>query len=77
MTLVVLSNGGGVGVGPVGEERLARYGIHTIGELAAFRPDTLASWLGEHWGPHLWHLAGGFEDAVCVLKAAAAERVAA
>jgi len=45
------------GVGPVGEKRLARYGIHTIGELAAFRPDTLASWLGEHWGPHLWHLA--------------------
>jgi DNA polymerase IV len=45
------------GVGPVGEERLARYGIRTIGELAGFRPDTLASWLGDHWGPHLWHLA--------------------
>lgn len=45
------------GVGPVGEERLARYGISTIGQLAAFGPETLATWLGDHWGPHLWHLA--------------------
>jgi DNA polymerase-4 len=45
------------GVGPVGEERLARYGIRTIGELAALRPETLSTWMGDHWGPHLWHLA--------------------
>ena len=49
------------GVGPVGEERLARYGIRTIGELADFRPETLASWLGDHWGPHLWHLANNHD----------------
>ncbi len=45
------------GVGPVGEEQLARYGIQTIGQLAELRPTTLAGWLGRHWGQHLWHLA--------------------
>jgi DNA polymerase-4 len=45
------------GVGPVGEEHLARYGIATIGDLAALPPKTLAGWLGPHWGEHLWHLA--------------------
>ena len=50
------------GVGPVGEERLARYGISTIGQLADLRSETLAQWLGEHWGPHLWHLANNHDS---------------
>lgn len=45
------------GVGPVGVERLARYGITTIGDLAALPPAALAAWMGPHWGEHLWHLA--------------------
>ncbi len=50
------------GVGPVGEERLARYGIHTIGDLAGFPATTLAGWMGDHWGPHLWHLANNIDS---------------
>jgi len=50
------------GVGPVGEGRLAQYGITTIGELAQLRPDTLESWLGHHWGPHLWRLANNIDS---------------
>jgi DNA polymerase-4 len=45
------------GVGPVTRERLARYGIHTIGELAALPPGALGGWLGPHWGQRLWELA--------------------
>jgi DNA polymerase IV len=45
------------GVGPVGERRLAEYGVHTIGDLAALPEATLATWMGGHWGRHLWHLA--------------------
>ncbi len=50
------------GVGPVGEERLAQYGISTIGQLAEIRPAFLAKWLGEHWGRHLWHLANNHDS---------------
>ncbi len=50
------------GVGPVGEGRLAQYGITTIGELAQLRPETLESWLGHHWGPHLWRLANNIDS---------------
>ncbi len=45
------------GVGPVGERRLAAYGVRTIGDLAAIPEGTLATWMGGHWGRHLWHLA--------------------
>jgi DNA polymerase-4 len=45
------------GVGPVGQARLASYGIHTIGDLASLPPRTLASWMGDHWGPHLLDLS--------------------
>jgi DNA polymerase-4 len=45
------------GIGPVGEERLARYGIHTIGELRALPESTVAAWFGRHWGTHLWRRA--------------------
>ena len=55
--LAPLSVGHLWGIGPVGERRLAEYGIRTIGDLAAVPEDALASWLGRHWGRHLWHLA--------------------
>jgi DNA polymerase-4 len=45
------------GVGRVTEERLGRYGIRTIGELAALPPGSLGGWLGPHWGRRLWDLA--------------------
>jgi DNA polymerase-4 len=45
------------GVGPVGEERLARYGIHTIGQLVEADRATLSGWFGEHAGSHLHDLA--------------------
>lgn len=45
------------GVGPVAESNLARFGITTIGDLADLPRSTLAGWLGQHWGSHLWHLA--------------------
>lgn len=64
------------GVGPVGEGRLAQYGIHTIGDLAEVSADTLAAWMGEHWGRHLWHLAHNL-DARSVEGVAAAGSVGA
>ncbi|HEX5631108.1 MAG TPA: DNA polymerase IV, partial [Acidimicrobiia bacterium] len=45
------------GVGPVGEQRLARYGIRTIGELLEADPAALAGWFGEHNGRHLGDMA--------------------
>lgn len=45
------------GVGPVGESRLARYGIHTVGDLAAMNEHAISGWMGPHWGRHLWDLA--------------------
>jgi len=45
------------GVGPVGQERLASYGVRTIGDLASLPSRTLASWMGDHWGPHLLELS--------------------
>ena len=45
------------GVGPVGEERLAAYGVRTIGDLAGLPAETLAAWMGPHWGHHLSALA--------------------
>jgi DNA polymerase-4 len=46
------------GVGPVAEERLARAGIRTIGELAGARPEALRGALGD-WGAHAAALARG------------------
>jgi DNA polymerase IV len=45
------------GIGPVGEKRLAHYGIRTIGELRGLPEATMAAWFGPHWGAHLWHRA--------------------
>ncbi|MEE9299435.1 MAG: DNA polymerase IV, partial [Acidimicrobiia bacterium] len=64
------------GVGPVGEKRLARYGIGTIGDLATFPAATLAGWLGDHWGAHLWHLANNI-DARPVIRSSSSGSVGA
>lgn len=45
------------GVGPVGERRLAEYGIATIGQLAAVGEATLTGWFGDRTGRHFWNLA--------------------
>jgi len=45
------------GIGPVGEERLARYGIRTIGELRAMPQSSIVGWFGDVWGTHLWERA--------------------
>ena len=45
------------GVGPVTGHRLARYGIHTVGDLAAVPAASLSSWLGPGMGTHLHALA--------------------
>ena len=48
-------------VGKAAGERLARYDIRTIGDLAATRPETLAELLGKQ-GTMLWEFANGLED---------------
>ncbi len=45
------------GVGPVTRERLAHYGIRTVGELAEVPVAILESWLGPGAGSHLHALA--------------------
>lgn len=45
-------------VGRATETKLAGYGIHTVGQLAAVSPDTLRSWFGIN-GIKLWHYANG------------------
>lgn len=45
------------GVGRVTESRLADKGVHTVGQLAAIEPATLASWLGRGAGSQLHALA--------------------
>lgn len=45
-------------VGRATEAKLARYGIHTIGQLAATSPDTLRYWFGVN-GLKLWSFANG------------------
>ena len=48
-------------VGRAAGETLARYGIRTIGDLAAMRQDSLAQLLGKH-GTMLWEYANGLEN---------------
>ncbi len=50
------------GIGPVAEERLARIGIETIGDLAALAPSEVTSVLGATVGPALHRLARGIDD---------------
>ena len=45
-------------VGRATEAKLAGYGIHTVGQLAAVSQDTLRSWFGVI-GLKLWHYANG------------------
>nr|WP_241429190.1 DNA polymerase IV [Agrococcus sp. ARC_14] len=47
------------GVGPAQQERLARYGLHTIGDVANTAPDRLRSWFGDATGRHLADLSWG------------------
>lgn len=45
-------------VGHATEAKLAKYGVHTVGELAAVSPEVLKSWFGVN-GIKLWHFANG------------------
>lgn len=47
------------GVGPAQQERLARYGLHTVGDVAHTPPERLISWFGEATGVHLTELSWG------------------
>ena len=47
-------------VGPKTDAKLSRYGIHTIGQVAATSPDFLKSLLGVH-GLELWRYANGLD----------------
>lgn len=52
-------------VGRATEAKLARYGIHTIGQLSATSPDTLRYWFGIN-GLKLWSFANGTDSSrVC------------
>lgn len=52
-------------VGRATEAKLARYGIHTIGQLVATSPDTLRYWFGVN-GLKLWSFANGTDSSrVC------------
>lgn len=50
------------GVGPVAETALGRFGVRTIGELAAMDPRELAGLLGTAVGTELHRLARGIDD---------------
>ncbi|WP_072313508.1 DNA polymerase IV [Agrococcus sp. Marseille-P2731] len=47
------------GVGPKQQERLARYGLHTIADVAHTSQERLSAWFGEATGRHLAALAWG------------------
>lgn len=50
------------GVGPVAGERLAQFGIATIGDLAAMDDDDVAQALGRTVGPAIARIARGYDD---------------
>lgn len=50
------------GIGPKSAERLARLGIHTVGELAAAAPDFLVARFGERSGQWLHRTAHGLDE---------------
>ncbi len=45
------------GIGAATKERLARYGVESVADLAAMPRATLAGWFGPYLGPHLQDLA--------------------
>ena len=47
-------------VGPATTKKLARYGIHTIGQLAQINVEWLRRLLGK-WGVYLWQFANGLD----------------
>ena len=59
------------GIGPVGQERLARYGVSTIGDLRSLPEQTVAGWFGPHWGAHLWARANNRDSRQVVSRAGA------
>lgn len=50
------------GVGPVAGERLAQFGISTIGDLAAMDDDDVVQALGRTVGPAIARIARGYDD---------------
>lgn len=50
------------GVGPVAGDRLAQFGIATIGDLAAMDDDDVAHALGKTVGPAIARIARGYDD---------------
>jgi DNA polymerase-4 len=50
------------GVGPATQRRLDRYGVKTVGDLAALSEETLVSTLGRAHGAHLHALAWNVDD---------------
>lgn len=61
------------GVGPKQQERLARYGLRTIGDVARTSRERLSSWFGEATGAHLHALAWA-RDPRAVVEREAQER---
>lgn len=56
-------------VGPATSQKLSRYGIRTIGQLAEMDPKNLEYWFGK-WGLMLWHFANGMDSSPVSLSGA-------
>lgn len=50
------------GIGPKANEKLARLGIHTVGELAGAAPEFLVEHFGRSSGEWLWRVARGIDE---------------
>ncbi len=50
------------GIGPKTFERLRRFGVETVGDLAALSEQALVGTLGQAHGRHLWRLVNGEDD---------------
>ena len=54
-------------IGSATEAKLASYGVHTIGEVAALPPETMRYWFGVN-GLKLWRYASGIDDSRVMQK---------